>query len=77
MSPQQIKETLQNTALNMDIAGYDRITGYGFIQADASISTFAMPAPVVTELLTPEGIEAGKPLILKGEFFNSSSKNII
>src|SRR6185436_7674050 len=52
LSPDSVRLLLQNTAIDMDNNGFDYISGYGFIQADKAIETFAMPKPVGYSLHT-------------------------
>jgi hypothetical protein len=75
-SPDEIRELLRSTALDMEIDGFDHISGYGFIQADAALSTFASPTPVINELIVPEGIVPGTAefsLTVDGDYLSESS----
>jgi hypothetical protein len=38
MTPTDVRETLQDTALNMGPAGFDNNTGFGFVRADVALS---------------------------------------
>jgi hypothetical protein len=58
-SPSDIRNILQNTALDMGAPGFDYNTGSGFIQADSALQSFVAPKPLVDSLHVPAGITAG------------------
>ena len=43
LEPDSVRIILSNTALNMGTPGFDYTSGYGLIQADAAVSSFASP----------------------------------
>ena len=51
LSPAQMRSLMQTTALQTGGPGYNAATGYGLIQADTAMRTFAAPIPVVTKLV--------------------------
>ncbi len=77
LSPQQMRILLQNTSINIGSSGFDFSSGYGLIQADSAIKTFAAPTPGLISLELPQGeFEPGSipfQLNVIGEFFNSQS----
>lgn len=48
--PEEIKNIMQNSALEMGDEGYDRASGSGFILADSALIQLANPAPFLTGL---------------------------
>ena len=50
LTPQQVRQTLIGSALNMHEAGFDVKSGAGFIQADAALATIAAPKPEIVAL---------------------------
>jgi PKD repeat protein len=44
-TPTQVKAALENTAIDMDVAGFDYDTGYGLIQADEAIAEILASGP--------------------------------
>ncbi len=51
MSPAEVKQLLQSSAIDMGGPGYDDSTGHGFIQPYIAMQTFAEPTPVLNSLL--------------------------
>ena len=51
LSPQLLRTLLQSTAKQNGAPGYNVVTGYGLIQADTAMKTFASPVPVITKLV--------------------------
>jgi hypothetical protein len=49
----QIRSILQSTATNMYTPGFDFTSGYGFINADSAMRTFAKPTPALIQLVVP------------------------
>lgn len=50
ISPEEVREILTTTALDMEVPGYDPASGYGFILADAALITLANPSPLISGL---------------------------
>ena len=50
ISPAALKLILQGSAIDMRTPGFDFTTGWGFIQADSAIRTFARPKPQINKL---------------------------
>ncbi|WP_347157826.1 S8 family serine peptidase [Pontibacter chitinilyticus] len=73
LTPAAVRHLLRSTALDMGSPGQDNATGYGFLRPDVAISTFATPTPIAVCLTTPEGIVAGKPVVITGHYFKSGS----
>jgi hypothetical protein len=74
--PTTVRNILQNTSINMGVPGYDAATGFGFIQTDNAIATFAMPSPRITKMTVPSGITPGQSVfkvVVEGEFLNVTS----
>jgi subtilisin family serine protease len=53
-TPSQIRSLLTITATDMGTAGFDFTSGYGFINADAAMRSFAAPTPSIEELIVPQ-----------------------
>ena len=50
LEPDSVRIILSNTALDMSSPGFDNISGYGLIQADAAVGSFAAPTPELDSL---------------------------
>jgi len=75
-TPDEIRSLLQTTAVDMETPGFDLISGYGFIDADAAMRTFAAPTPVQIELVVPTTVIPGEEqfeLTITGENFSTNS----
>ncbi|MEP7109841.1 MAG: MBG domain-containing protein [Ferruginibacter sp.] len=59
-SPGEIRALLQNTANDMGTPGFDFTSGYGFINADSAMRTFAKPDPTLDTLVFPSSVVPGK-----------------
>ena len=46
LTPAKIYRSLENTAIDMDVAGFDNNTGFGLIQADAALAVALQPTAV-------------------------------
>ncbi|HYJ64425.1 MAG TPA: MBG domain-containing protein, partial [Parafilimonas sp.] len=73
LEPDSVRIVLSNTALDMSTPGFDYTSGYGLIQADAAISSFAAPTPELDSLITStDSSLIGKTnftVTLKGKYF--------
>jgi hypothetical protein len=74
LEPDSVRIILSNTAADMSTPGFDNISGYGLIQADAAVGSFASPTPELDSLLvtSPSTAVPGKDPItvtLKGKYF--------
>ncbi len=77
-SPQEIRTILQTTATDMNTPGFDFTSGYGFINADAAMRTFAKPEPALIQLVVPAGITPGPlPFTLTVTGLNFSPGSVI
>src|SRR6185437_2363917 len=78
--PDSIRSILERTAIDMSTPGFDFNTGYGFIQANLAMRTFATPKPEITKLVQADTtIQAGsKPITVtvQGNFLDPNSKVI-
>ncbi|MEO6683549.1 MAG: MBG domain-containing protein, partial [Ginsengibacter sp.] len=76
-----IKNTFQNTAIDMDAPGFDFSSGHGFINAYAALQTIANPSPQIDSLqfLNPDLIPGSQPMpvIVHGNYFSSDTKVIL
>jgi hypothetical protein len=77
LSPDEIEELLQSTALDMYTPGYDAASGAGFIRADAALGALANPTPFISRIaydttLTP-GIDTIE-LTVFGQFLTGESQ---
>jgi hypothetical protein len=79
-TPAATKALLQSTAIDMNTPGFDFKTGWGFLQVDAAVRSFANPKPAITKLewtdssLTP-GVQQMQ-LRVMGNYLSANSKVI-
>src|SRR4030095_7234197 len=52
-TPSEIRSLLTSTATDMGTPGFDFTSGYGFINADAAMRSFANPTPSIEGLIVP------------------------
>lgn len=81
-TPAQIRTILQTTATDIitppAIPGFDFSSGFGFINADASMRTFAAPNPALIQLVIPPATTPGQaPFQLTVTGFNLSPTSVI
>ncbi|HKB45002.1 MAG TPA: T9SS type A sorting domain-containing protein, partial [Chitinophagaceae bacterium] len=78
-TPTEIRTLLQSTAVDMGTPGFDFSSGYGFINIDLALRTFAAPTPAINQLLIPVSSPITIPgesvftLTVKGENFSNNS----
>ncbi|MEP7143520.1 MAG: MBG domain-containing protein [Ferruginibacter sp.] len=75
-TPDEIRTILQSTATDMITAGFDFTSGYGFINADSAMRTFAKPRPAITQLVYPSTLTPGDAaftLTVKGKYLSYNS----
>ncbi len=77
LEPDSVRIILSNTALDMSTPGFDNISGYGLIQADAAVASFAAPTPELDSLITStDSALIGKmsfTVTLKGKYFSPNT----
>ena len=79
-SPQEAKDLLTSTALDMGTPGYDISSGAGFIQPHLTLLTFANPKPELLGFTIPDDVDLTTigsipfELILQGNFLTDSTK---
>ncbi|MBC7829571.1 MAG: S8 family serine peptidase, partial [Chitinophagaceae bacterium] len=76
-SSAEIRALLQSTAVDMNTPGFDFISGYGFIKADAAIQRFAAATPSLIQLVVPSNITAGTipfTVTVKGNFLSDKTQ---
>ena len=77
LTPAQMRSLMQSSALQNGGPGYNAGTGYGLIQADTAMKTFAAPTPIVTKLVVnSQGVTPGTQpvnITVQGDFLNSNS----
>ncbi|MEJ7586607.1 MAG: MBG domain-containing protein [Ferruginibacter sp.] len=77
-TPAEIRAILQNSATDMNSPGFDLTSGYGFINADSAMRTFASPDPAIVQLVIPDAITPGQaPFTLTVRGINLSSNSVI
>lgn len=79
VNPAQMRTLLRSTAVNMSAQGFDYNGGYGFMNAQGALATFASPTPEATELVVPAGTTPGLTaftLKVNGNYFNDQTKII-
>ena len=82
-SPAEIRSLLQQTAVDMESANniappskFDYISGYGLINADSAMRTFAAPTPFQIQLVVPPNVIPGESeftLIITGQNFSNNT----
>ncbi|MEL6926822.1 MAG: MBG domain-containing protein, partial [Bacteroidota bacterium] len=76
-TPLAIKNFLIAGSLDMGDAGFDFKSGNGLMRLDETLLSFATPAPQISSIDVPNGVEPGTApftLNVNGEFFTSESK---
>jgi hypothetical protein len=76
LEPDSVRLILSQTALDMSTTGFDYSTGYGLVQADAALASFARATPKIDTLIKDPSVIPGKEtfnLTVKGNYFNASS----
>lgn len=77
LEPDSVRIILGNTALDISSPGFDNISGYGLIQADAAVGSFAAPTPELDSLITStDSALIGKTsftVTLKGKYFQPNT----
>ncbi len=77
-TPAQIRTILQTSAIDMGTPGFDYSSGYGFVNADSAMRTFAKPDPSLIKLLVPTNTTPGPaPFTLTITGLNLSSTSVI
>ncbi|HOS49154.1 MAG TPA: S8 family serine peptidase, partial [Bacteroidia bacterium] len=61
ITPAETRSILRSTAKDMSTAGFDYNTGYGLIQADKALMSFASPTPVITSIDLPSSLTTVTP----------------
>jgi hypothetical protein len=77
ISPEEVREILTTTALDMGTPGYDPASGYGFLQADAALLTLANPSPLLFSLSYDTTLMPGFDTLLitiKGKYLVQGSQ---
>lgn len=77
LTPAQVKNLLTSTATDMYGAGFDYLSGYGMLNADLSMRTFAAPTPVLVSLDVPNGVTPGAAsftLTVTADFITTQSQ---
>lgn len=78
LNSEQLRTLMSASAFDIGPAGYDPVSGKGFIQPNLSLRTFASPTPYISELVLPDtSFVPGKEvftLTVKGEFLDASSR---
>ena len=78
LEPDSVRIILSNTASDMSTPGFDNVSGYGLIQADAAVGSFASPTPELDSLIvtSPTTAIPGKDPVtvtLRGKYFKAST----
>lgn len=76
VQPSEVRTILTSTSIDMGAAGYDLVTGNGFIQADAALMSFASPTPIANSLQWDTTLTPGaQPLAVtvKGAYFTNNA----
>lgn len=59
LTPAEVRNLLTSTATDMYDPGFDYLSGYGLVNADSAMRTFAAPAPSLVSLDVPQGVTPG------------------
>jgi len=76
-TPAQVKSLMTGHALDMGTPGFDFSTGYGLLQLNKSLLSFARPVPQLDRITVPNGTSPGPQpfsLNISGNFFTPQSK---
>lgn len=77
-SPAEIRSILQSSAIDMNAPGFDFSSGYGFINADSAMRTFANPLPSLIQLVIPPATVPGEaPFTLTVTGTNLSPNSVV
>jgi hypothetical protein len=81
-SPDQVKTVLQSTAVDMETPGFDYISGFGLIDAEAAMRTIAAPRPhidtlIVRPITNPPIVPGETSFTLKVTGYNFSTNSVI
>src|SRR5665213_4213772 len=80
IGPNDVRSLMESTAIDMGTPGFDFNTGYGFIQADNAMRTFATPKPSIIKLVyDTTTIKPGTQpftITVKGNYLAANSKII-
>lgn len=77
MTPDSVRNILIHNANDMYTPGFDFLSGYGLLDADACIRRFANPQPVITSLEIPPGVTPGDTaftLIIHGQHLTAGTE---
>jgi hypothetical protein len=81
LPPAQIKNILKNSAIDMDVPGFDLYTGKGFIQVDSAVRTMANPTPYIGSVrLADSSLTLGAQpmqIIVSGSYLTSGTKVLL
>ena len=78
-APSEIRSLMQSTAIDMGAPGFDFTSGYGLVNVDMAMRTFAAPTPSLNDLVVPATSPLTIPghevftVTVKGENFSNNS----
>jgi hypothetical protein len=78
-TPSEIRALMQSKAVDMATPGFDYISGYGFVNIDLTMRSFAAPTPSINQLVIPVTSPITIPgnsvftVTVKGENFSTNS----
>ncbi len=76
LTPELLKGVLQNTAIDMNVPGFDIATGAGYITADSALKSLANPEPFLTGISYDTTLVPGFDeiaLTITGDYLQDSS----
>ncbi len=77
ITPAALRTLMESTSLDMGTPGFDFNTGYGFVQANTAMRTFATPKPEINDLqlLLPPTTPGPTPVVLtvQGNYLDAQS----
>jgi len=77
LSSNEMRNLLTGTASNMYDPGFDYLSGYGLVDADSAMRTFAAPTPNLISLDVPSGVTPGDSaftLTVTADYLTTQSK---
>ncbi len=77
LNPAEVRNLLTSSAVDMYTPGFDYLSGYGLVDADAAMRSFAAPTPSLISLDVPSGTTPGTAsfsLTVTADYITTQSK---
>ena len=78
-SPEEFRTLIQETAIDMNVPGYDEVSGFGFLQAQEVLLDIANPIPALMSYELPDGLDSASigstsfEIVINGRFITDST----